>query len=723
MAEILVQQLNQRGCHAAVYQELPENANVIISLLAWQQFSDQQSAIASNWQNFAIARKAAPRFQKQGGTLVMLQDTGGTFGLEGCNPVSAWAGGSSGLIKTAGHEWPEATVKVIDLARGLLTLEQLCSRLVTELFAGGTEIEIGLTADGRRVIVAVNEDKNAGEIRASISHESVFLVSGGARGVTAACLIELARQFQPRFALLGRTSLEVEPEECTSAQTEAELKSALVQLTKASGVKLDLLQIQRTARSIMACREVGNTLQALRAAGAMAEYFVCDVQDTRQIQTVIIQIHRQWGPVTGIVHGAGVLADKLIKDKTDEQFAAVFNTKVQGLQALLEATRTEPVNVIGLFSSVSGRFGNAGQSDYAMANEILNRVAQAEQQKRGDSCLVKSMSWGPWEGGMVSTALRERFRQMKINLLPINTGAQLFVQELTHFVPMQTEVELGSTFAPADPVQVTKSIARIGEFNINQVTHSYLLDHPIKDITVLPICVGLEWFMRTAKQLYPMHDICSCENLKVLKPIRLEHFSEGHTFYVSCEEQNSEHGVMLKLSLRSKEGILHYTAKIPLNAAPPTFIPMSLPKGHGWPWNPAQVYQWKIIFHGPAFQVLQSLYGLSPEGGSAILSGIQDRAVISPTWLNESWILDVPMLDGGLQICWLWSCLSIGPILPMEIKRFVLYQTGIITEPVHATVRMIAKNNMHCVFQVQYCLADGTPVAEIESVEGVIVPL
>ena len=75
--------------------------------------------------------------------------------------------------------------------------------------------------------------------------------------------------------------------------------------------------------------------------------------------------------------GAGVLADRLIVDQTDEQFDRVFNTKIEGLRSLLANLSDDPLQVICMFSSVSARCGNNGQSTYAMANEILNKVAWA----------------------------------------------------------------------------------------------------------------------------------------------------------------------------------------------------------------------------------------------------------------------------------------------------------------------------------------------------------
>ena len=135
-------------------------------------------------------------------------------------------------------------------------------------------------------------------------------------------------------------------------------------------------------------------------------------------------MRKEWGPITGVVHGAGVLADKKIAEKTDEQFDRVFDTKVSGLRALLAATAKDPLTSLCLFSSIAARTGNPGQCDYAMANEVLNLVACAERARRGSTCVVRSIGWGPWEGGMVTPSLKAHFQQMGVALIPLDVGRE-----------------------------------------------------------------------------------------------------------------------------------------------------------------------------------------------------------------------------------------------------------------------------------------------------------
>ena len=136
-----------------------------------------------------------------------------------------------------------------------------------------------------------------------------------------------------------------------------------------------------------------------------------------------------WGPVTGIVHGVGNLADKKIEQKTERDFAVVFEPKVLGLKHLLDLVDPDRLDHLALFSSVSGYFGNPGQADYALANEVLNKAAHALQ-RRHPHCHVVAMNWGPWDAGMVGPELKRAYAQRGVDLIPVEEGTRLMVEEL-----------------------------------------------------------------------------------------------------------------------------------------------------------------------------------------------------------------------------------------------------------------------------------------------------
>src|SRR5690606_30513754 len=176
----------------------------------------------------------------------------------------------------------------------------------------------------------------------------VVVASGGARGVTAACLLALARHAGGRYLLLGRSELVDEPP-ALEGKTGAALKQAL--LEEARGERLTPRELEARARSIEAAREVRATLADLALIGAEARYAAVDVRDREALAAALAEARAAFGPFTTVVHGAGVLADRRLEDKRPEDFERVFATKVDGLDALLEATAGDPLDTILLFSS------------------------------------------------------------------------------------------------------------------------------------------------------------------------------------------------------------------------------------------------------------------------------------------------------------------------------------------------------------------------------------
>ena len=132
----------------------------------------------------------------------------------------------------------------------------------------------------------------------------------------------------------------------------------------------------------MANREILRNLARIKSAGATVVYRSVDVRDAAQVSELIAELRHDLGPIRGLIHGAGVLADKRIEDKTPAQFDDVWTTKVAAAQTLLRALAADELKCLVMFSSSTARFGRIGQVDYAMANEALNKLAQAEARRR-----------------------------------------------------------------------------------------------------------------------------------------------------------------------------------------------------------------------------------------------------------------------------------------------------------------------------------------------------
>src|SRR5262249_51027615 len=176
--------------------------------------------------------------------------------------------------------------------------------------------------------------------------------------------------------------------------------------------------------------------------------------------------------------GAGGSRATRRADKAGEAFARVFDTKVAGLRAVLAATAEDPLTLMCVFSSVAARYGSAGQSDYAMANEVLNQVACAEQARR-PGCLVRSVGWGPWDAGMVTPARRERFQSLGVPLIPVAAGAWAFAAELAGSPGAPGDVQV-VVLPPGSAGSLDGSAPRAAaEVQVSARSHPYLADHDI----------------------------------------------------------------------------------------------------------------------------------------------------------------------------------------------------------------------------------------------------
>ena len=388
-----------------------------------------QDSLALHTAALAAAQAVAASFAASGGRFVTVQDTGGDFG-RGARRAPGWPGGLPGLVKTMAREWPGVQATALDVAREGVDPREVARRIATEVVAPG-ESEVAVDGEGRRwaprlAPVAVLPRSVAMRLGAG----DVVVVSGGGRGVTAPCVLNLVRRVPCRLVVLGRTVLAPEPPGCEGIEDELSLRRALVERTRTEGVAPDAVAIAVEASRIRAVRELRRNLARFEAEGAEVWYEPMDVADPDAVAGLLQRVRRRWGPIRGVVHAAGVLADKLLIDKTPAQLADVFRVKVGGLEALLQATGGDPLRFLVLFASIAGVQGSRGQADYAMANELATTLLRAEARRRGSECTTRSLAWGPFNGGMMTPTLQHVHTTQGVGLIPLEVGAAAFIDAL-----------------------------------------------------------------------------------------------------------------------------------------------------------------------------------------------------------------------------------------------------------------------------------------------------
>ncbi|MGX8280102.1 MULTISPECIES: type I polyketide synthase [unclassified Streptomyces] len=672
---LVARKLAERGVDATAVAEVPEGARGVIHLGGLSANGTPDEAREVHGSALRAARAMAPRAAGGGGLFVTVQDTGGDFGLGGHTPGRAWLGGTAGLARTAAKEWPDTQVRVLDCERGGRDDEEVADAIVSELLEGGADTEVGLRADGTRALLRMVPRPLTPGGAPRVGEDSVIVATGGARGVTAAALLDLARTHRPRIVLLGRTEAAAEPEGLASATDERALTRLLAERAgDAEGSSP--AGIAEEARRILAAREVRATLAGLEAAGSPARYVRVDVRDADALTAALHDVRATWGPVTGIVHGAGVLADKRIADKSDEQAELVMATKVEGLRALLTATADDPLNTILLFSSVAAVFGNAGQSDYAMANEILQQVASAEQARR-PGCLVRCVAWGPWQGGMVTPALAAHFGRSGVPLIPPAQGAAACTAELDGAVG-EARVVLTAGDGPAAADGRLRAQVLVSSDTLPQ-----LADHAPAGVPVLPVALVLNWFAGAAAAWLPAEGQLVLRDLRVYRKYDLPELEGvGHRLTVLGSRGAPGSPAGLEAELRGEEGPAHFRAVVDTGDGAPGPSSWDTPADLK-PLDVTAPYDGGVLFHGPRFHALREVRGVSEHGAEATVSGLRSLG-----WRGGHGPLDPAAVDGALQLALLWGEKVLGTAtLPMSVAECRVYRRGPVDDAVRCVVR------------------------------------
>ena len=713
------------GVDARAVTQVFGEASAVIFARGLLAGDSQDEAIAVQRAALEAARAIARRPPGER-LLVTLQDTGGDFGASGRAGGRAWSGGLPGLVKTAAAEWPDAAVKAIDVASSDVSPDVVADRVVAELLLGGRDVEVALGADGGRALLrhrpAAYRRLPAGTAR--VRRGSVLVVSGGARGVTATSIAALCKH-QPRLALLGRTELVDEPIDVRNATTDADLRRALLARATAAGKAAPPKELAREAKLILDCREIRQNVAALERAGAEVTYWPVDVRSADAVRVCVEAIRAEWGPIQGIIHGAGVLADSLLANQTDEQFDRVFGTKVDGLRHLLSATASDPIELLLFFSSVAGRFGNSAQAVYSMANGVLSAIAANERARRGPGCLVRSIAWGPWAGGMVTPGLARLFEKAGVQLIALDAGAAALAREVASDDAC-SEVVLMNGVPPltARPIHGGPAFdGRVGaedrfEVLVNAETYPQLSGHRIAVAPVVPAVLVMEWFFRAAAACFPELTVRTCRDVKVLRGVVVDGFEQrGVRLVVRARVLESTPGsAKLELRLVDDSERPRYAGVVEMGASaavapagPPPEAPASR---EGSVWSIEQVYS-EVLFHRPPFASIRSLDGVFDESASGELSGLRDAG-----WPAAGWWSDPALVDGGLQLACVWGRHVLGGVpLPTSLGAFDLYRTGPVDSPVRCVLRGRRAGQRKVLVDLAYVTDSGALLGSIRDLE------
>ncbi|QNK63111.1 SDR family NAD(P)-dependent oxidoreductase [Pedobacter sp. PAMC26386] len=351
--------------------------------------------------------------------------------------------GYSGFFKSLDREYENTKCRIVSLETKM-TGEEIANITLNEILNPDTPSEIIYHGDKRQVMELIPAELITGleDSHIQLDKDAVVLVLGGAQGITAELMIHFAKDYPCNYILVGRSA---DPKSAVqgvaaSLKTKDEIRGYLVQQGE---IKKPAEIEQETAR-IYKNNQILNSIAMLENGGSKVFYKSLDLRDEKSLGLFVDSVYKKYGRIDGVVHGAGLLEDKLFHSKTSASFERVFDTKVTPLRVLAEKLRPETQFVI-LFSSIASVYGNRGQTDYAAANSVMDRYAWALKQKINGKVLA--INWGPWKGaGMVSPTLEKEYERRGIALIPLQDGAETFLNELKYGKESQVLIMAGNNW-------------------------------------------------------------------------------------------------------------------------------------------------------------------------------------------------------------------------------------------------------------------------------------
>jgi len=335
--------------------------------------------------------------------------------------------GFSGFLATLHCEYPGKNLRSVQ-SETLFNPQTFAEMVTDELTATKHVTDVVYRQGSRLIRVPEKQDVNTHTpSRTVLDKDSVVLVLGGAQGITPHVVRRLAEDVPCLYVLVGRSVRDPGNEAYDTCETVDDIKRVLIHKEGMASLR----EINATAQRIHKSKQITKSLALIEEAGAKAVYMNADVTDPESFGALIESVQTQYGPIEGAIHAAGVVEDKLFRDKQYDSFARVYNTKVAPL-ATVENKLLPGLKLLVLFSSVVADFGNPGQCDYAAGNAVLNDAARMYTHLYPDMKVV-AFNWGPWSGaGMVDSALERESAKKGMGFIGLDAGADFCAEELAH---------------------------------------------------------------------------------------------------------------------------------------------------------------------------------------------------------------------------------------------------------------------------------------------------
>jgi len=681
----------------------PEPELAELDLAAWRELNRVRVKALYLTMRALYEQVAGP-----GSFLVAATRLGGLHGYGPEGATSPLGGAVTGFAKAYKRERPDVLVKAVDFAAGRKTAEP-ADELIAETLDDPGVVEVGYH-EGLRFAITLREQP-AAQPAVALDKETVFLVSGAAGGITSAIVADLAAASGGTFFLLDLAPepSAADPQIALFRQGRDVLKAALIEQLKAAGERPTPVTVERRLAAVERAEAALRAIEAVRAAGGAAFYHSVDLRDGAAVAAAVEEVRARFERVDVLLHAGGLEISKALPSKESEEFNRVFDVKADGMFNLLRAAAGMPIGTILAFSSVAGRFGNAGQADYSAANDLLCKLCSATRRTNA-AARALAIDWTAWAD--IGMAARGSIPQIMaaagIEPLPPEVGIAVVRRELLAGTSGELVIgtRLGTLVEELDPsggldqARAAAALAArerplvmiggltaaplygdiLAETTLDPHEQPFLYDHQIEATPVLPGVMGSEAFAELAALLAPGMRVAAIANERFSSPFKF-YRDQPRTLYLSVTVRPDGDGLLAHTELRSvlkapKPGLpeqvtRHFSADLRLTRAPAE-LPEPAPL---WPAAEARVVGradiYALYFHGPAYQVLERV--LLEEGRAIGVMAADLPPASAPAGADQ--LVDPLLVELCFQTAGIWQAAFQGVLaLPAEVETLNVYR-------------------------------------------------
>ena len=719
VAQALTAKLRALGVEVLGPEEIPGHVDGVYWLAALDHEGDLAAMDFATWRESLRVRvkslySTMRALYDQSPFLVSATLLGGHHGYDAAGAVAPLGGAVAGFTKAYKQERRDALVKVVDFEPGR-NPDDLAQILLDETLLDPGAVEIGYRT-GNRWTIALREQPAAGDQPGlALGPDTVFLITGAAGGIVSAITADLASASGGTFYLLDVVPEPDpgNPDLALFAADQEALQRDLLARMQARGERATPVLVKKELAAIERAAAARTAIDAVHAAGGTAHYRSVNLTDAASVATVIDEIRSRHGRIDVLLHAAGVERSHFLPDKDPREFDLVFDVKSDGWFHLLHAIGDMPLGATVAFSSIAGRFGNGGQTDYSAANDLLCKIASSFRTTRPATRAI-AIDWTAWGGiGMATRGSIPKMMELAgIDMLPPEAGIPIVRRELTAgavrgevvvaqrlgVLMNEWDREGGLNLEALPPRPMFGKLAGLSpyqgltvEITLDPGIQPFLHDHQIEGTAVLPAVMGIEMFSEAAHSILPDWHVAGVEDVNFLAPFKF-YRNEPRTltiqamFYPDGQDVVAECRLIGSRMLPNQaepQVTTHFTGRVRLSIDQPA-APQAQPLGNldGAIVEAGNIY--RIYFHGPAYQVLERAW----LNGNRVVGRMPVHLPANHQPEDLPVLMAPRLLELCLQTAGLWEIAGEGKMgLPLHIDEVRLYRQPEETDgPLHAVV-------------------------------------